>query len=228
MTRGQIKKAVRDRLAEDNTRQIAESFWLDDDLDAYIEEVIEEICITTDCIQDQFLINIVAGTISYSLDPIMLSIFRVKASNGKLFPHVTTSYLDANYFNWENTTSTPVVYVTDYTKGYLTLNCKPEDNMSLTVTASRLPITAMDSDNDIPEIPASYHRKMINGILYKASTKVGTPPTTMEKSAMYFQLYQRDLEEIYRNDIKGSPRSINFYMVDAGPSRRNVRSSYGF
>ena len=40
MNRGQIKSKIRDRLAEDNTRQIAESFWLDSDLDEYIEEVI--------------------------------------------------------------------------------------------------------------------------------------------------------------------------------------------
>ena len=42
MTRLQLKQKIRNRLSEDNTRQIAESFWLDADLDEYIDEILKK------------------------------------------------------------------------------------------------------------------------------------------------------------------------------------------
>lgn len=228
MNRGKIKKIVRDRLAEDNTRQIAESFWLDSDLDEYIEEVIEEIAQETDCIQDQFLINVDTTNLSYALDPIILTIKRAKRAGYPVYAQTTTDSLDLNTPNWETEQGTNKEYVLDYIKGYLTLDKLSDTAYDLTITASRLPLADMDSDTDIPEIPLSYHRRMINGILYKASTKVGAPPSVMEKTNQYLQLYLKDIESIKQDEIKAIPLPIKFLMVDAGPTRNNVRSSYGF
>lgn len=211
MTRREIKTAIRSILAEDNTREAVEQFWLDTDLDEYINEAVDELCRRCYLITDSlYSLDLEENQRHYRLTSVIVRVLAVKPSGKQPLPQKTVLWLDRHLPNWENATGEPQHFVLDYLKGYLTFDRAPTIANTFRLTVNRLPLVQMTSDDDVPEIPSAYHRKTYHWILYRAYGKEGLTARMAAKAKDYYLKFEKDIEEIKRQELRFNPRDIGY------------------
>jgi hypothetical protein len=89
--------------------------------------------------------------------------------------------LERLYPNWRTTTEQPRAIA--YHDNRLQLNCKPDTNYTLRIEGYRLPLKAMKSENDKPEIHSQHHRRLVDWALFRAFQIPDTETFNPEKSA---------------------------------------------
>lgn len=120
-------------------------------------------------------IYLLPGVSSYSLDPKIIQVKRVKPSL-QSWPLVKRlqSQLDLTWPNWETVDGDPQCYIADRNAKKIRIVPKPKVADVVNLTVTRVPLKRL-SDTDMnmePEIPAIYHEKLQSGVLWKAYSKL--------------------------------------------------------
>ncbi len=204
MTIREIIEFVRNILDDVNA-----SLWSDKELVAYTEKAIRDLCkkatiLTDSTTTDICQISVVAGTKSYATDKRILEINRAKLTSQTIpLKKKSVQYFEMFKPSWENdSTGTPLYYLTDYTTGYITLHPTPISDDTLKFTVTRLPLEQLSVDDmdAEPEIPEQYHDELYDGILSYAYNKQDTDTFDARKSDMSKSLWMQKINEI-ANDI---------------------------
>jgi hypothetical protein len=93
----------------------------------------------------------------------------------------------------------PSWYNAAVSPGSLTFDRAPVSGATIALKVRRMP-TAEISSTSLPQIPETYHRKLVNGTIGYAFMKPDTETYNIQKSQGYFALFKEDLERIKRMD----------------------------
>jgi len=96
--------------------------------------------------------------------------------------------------------------------GYVSFDAAPEADASIKLRVRRMPTNAISAVNQ-PEIPASYHRRLVNGVLGYAFAKPDVETYNINKSMTYFKLFAQDIEAIKRMDLQLHKHGLRFRYV---------------
>lgn len=209
-----ILKNVRGWL-DDEVGPDTEKLWSDLELAEYANDVIEELCDEVDLIKDSTTaadidsnpvctITLVLDQSTYDLHPKITKVTRAKiSSETQPLTAATVEGLDIAYPGWEtNDSGTPQYIVIEPEEGKLEIYPAPDSTIAgetLDLTVYRLPLVELDATdalNDVPEINAKYHRKLVLGILAKAYRKKDSETRNDKLEAFYEQVWQANIEKI--------------------------------
>lgn len=153
--------------------------WSDDEVTLYLNEAQNEAATRALLIRDSTTaavctIAITTVPTDYALHTSVLVVDRVKlASQTSPLARVTVDWLDENCADWEaGTAGTPRYFVED--AGRIRLVPKSSVSDTLALTVYRLPLEAMNAEDDVPEIHAREHHRMIDWALRCAYLKPDT------------------------------------------------------
>jgi hypothetical protein len=110
------------------------------------------------------------GNFQFALDPRIIFIQRVKVASQDLpLWEATLAQLDVYTPGWEGkAASAPQVFFTDQKPLTLSVYPKFSKTDSLKLTVAREPVSPMAAMTDSPEIPARFHRQLLDWVLYRA------------------------------------------------------------
>lgn len=111
-------------------------------------------------------IEVVAGSMEYALNPLVLDIKRVELPSQKQ-PLVKLGYkaLDDLHEDWQTRERTPTGYALDMDANTLYLSHIPVIDETMKLTVVRLPLEKMVEDEDTPEIAEQYHYDLVYWVL---------------------------------------------------------------
>ncbi len=109
---------------------------------------------------------------------------------------------------WLSDTGLPQGYTLNYSGGFLSLDRAPVSvtTESLRLTVQRLPVSDLSEDDDVPEIPAGYHRSLINGVLSKAYSKQDGEVYNPKKALSHKEAWELRLAEMVRRESRTKRR----------------------
>lgn len=148
--------------------------WTHDDFLIYLNDAINDACERAFLIEDNSTPEVVRIAVkatkhTYDLDPSVIRIERARldlaTSTLKIVDRTT---LD-NESNWDALTGTPTRVIDQGTSIRLVRIPTVADTLRLVV--KRRPLCALKDDSDIPEIPAGYHVRLIDGVMARAYLK---------------------------------------------------------
>jgi len=178
MDRGALRGLFRTRVDDTAAGQLWDDGYVNDLLNEAVQEANLRARLLVDQTTDAVtLINVVAGTAKYQLNPSIIVLRRAEfqLTTGSMPPRVLErkSYdeLDRRWPYWRSLTGTiPVNVIQDFDEHALTLSPVPECDGTLRLTVWRHPldIEVMDTDADEPAIPVQYHRRLIEWAAYQA------------------------------------------------------------
>jgi hypothetical protein len=198
--------------------------WNDQELIAWTNNSINELCEKTDLLVDSTTaaicqIAITAGAYKYALDSRIINILRAKiAVQTWPMTHITLDDLDSMSSNWEDTTitlrDTPTYFCTDRDEGYVTLYPFPVANGTLRLTVHRYPLVQLTTAvlEAQLELPFQYQNKLLDGILAQAYRKQDAETYRPEKSNAHLALWNASIEAIKWDRIKRRPFETNSPM----------------
>lgn len=173
--------------------------WSDEELNEFINEAVNEACIrarlNTDSSSGAAKISVIAGTAAYSLHESVLFVERAYLDTSAVALGKTSFHeLDGAYNTWPTETGTPTNYVQDMDhasdagtlENQITLYPIPEVSETLSLTIYRLPLEAMSSDGDEPEIPPHLHVNLVDWVCHRAYMK-GDADTLDTGKALVFE-----------------------------------------
>lgn len=183
----QIRTTTRTTLDDTST---IDPLWINTELNGYINDAENQSCKIADLLIDSTTasicdITLINGTAIYSVSPLILKIFRAMV-DGAVYPLVQTTkrILDLTYASWASASGDErSFFIGDTNK--ITIYKKPDGSGTLRLTVSRLPLVAMSSDSDTPEIDAQYHDGMIDWVLYRAYSKQDSKTLDPEKAEVH-------------------------------------------
>lgn len=148
-------------------------FVADTSLMELANEAQEEACRRADLLKDSTTtaictVAVTAGTPTITLDARIIDVKRVKmASETVPLAPAMLDEMDEASPGWDTQTGKPRAYIPDYQSGAIRLWPNPTANESLALTVTRLPLADMNDLLDAPEIRASYHRALVQWMLYR-------------------------------------------------------------
>ncbi len=164
-----------DLIAETRRRlddQAAPYLWSDEELTAYLNAAEREACERAKLIEDDSsamtLLNLVAGTAKYNLNPLILGVNRV-FMRGRALDRTTREKLDDTSGRWEDDTGEPRAFMDEVR--YLRLYPQPTEDDTARLTVWRLPLLPMEDEDDEPEIGERYHLRMLDWAIRLAYLK---------------------------------------------------------
>ena len=174
------------------TRDVAPKYlWLDEEIDEYANDAVEEACRRSNLIVDSSsnvaVIDASANDEYLTLDPSIIYVRRVtRASTGTaLAPRVSRS-MDESVPGWENTTAgTTIVFVPDWETGKLRLWPPTSVDETFRMTVIRTPLTEMVEDEDEPEIAPRFHRALLDWMLHLGYLKQDADTFDPKKAAQH-------------------------------------------
>lgn len=180
--------------------------WSDKELVGYANEVQERIADECLVIRDATTITdgvcriaVTKNVASYPLHPKTKQVLRVKYA-GRSTPLDLISYEEII----ETATGIPTAYALDKATLTLTLNKIPQADATMDLVIARLPLEELSASAQTasPEIPSSYHRKMINGIMALAYMKQDAETFNPTKAEYYDAKFAQDIEQIKRDELR--------------------------
>jgi hypothetical protein len=138
-------------------------------------------------------IAVVAGQESYALDPRVLFIRRVRFA-GRLALH-RMNLQDMEAFNpyWEDAApGEPRFFIPDADTGMLRFWPTPAYDDTALLTVVRDPLADMDSDDDVPEINARYHRSLRHWMSFRGYSKQDSQANDPKKAADALALFEQE------------------------------------
>jgi len=140
--------------------------WRPSSLLRWFNRALEEACTRQKLLVDETTaaiteITLVANQGSYSLDPRVVTIDRLVYDQNPV-PKATKAMLDRIMPAWRELENGPPLF---YLQNDLTIRLIPapsqaEDGGIVTVRAQRTPLLPLSADDDVPEIPTSYHEDL--------------------------------------------------------------------
>lgn len=185
-------------------------YWINAELNEYINACIEEMCERTRCITDSLsticLIPLVAGQRHYDLDDSVLDVVRVQPS-WSLTP-LSTQGISTAGADWLQAVGLPLEYLLDYSNGKLSITSAPAtvSGEYLQLTVRRLPLKELSADTDIPEISRQYHRKLYDGVLSMAYLKQDAETYNPSKAKAHRDKWDTILSTTVRRESRLKPR----------------------
>jgi hypothetical protein len=150
------------RLRTDDRR--APYLWGDDEITLYLNEAITEAATRALLIQDTLEIDIDRADSVYELDAEVLDIVSAKLSDYTELDIKSREYLDSVWSNWEIATGDPR-YLFENGDGNITVVPRPVSADTVTLIVKRLPSEPLVDDDDVPEIPAKHHYRLMDWAL---------------------------------------------------------------
>ena len=119
------------------------------------------------------------------------------------------NFMERNIPLWLNTPAgVPVMVVRNFDRNIFRIWPKPQNPVTVMLTVYRRPLIELDvnaADQQSPEIPDEYHRRMLNGIAWRATLRTDTE-VPAGSAASFNQLYKQDIEEINRSENRANYR----------------------
>lgn len=145
----------------------------DETLIAFAVEAEEEACRRAGLLRDSTSklcsLTVSSGDPIVEIDARIIDVMRARlASDPLAMPVLTLDDADELAPNWESETGKPRAAIVGYQSNALRLYPIPTANDTLRLTVTRLPMNPMEQDSDEPEIKASYHRALVQWMLYRA------------------------------------------------------------
>ena len=144
----------------------------DDEVDSFANDAVDEACRRASLIVDSSSkvaeVDISEGDTYVELDDSIIYVRRARlASSGiPLAPRVART-MDESVPGWEDSiASTPIAFVPDWESGKLRLWPPTAYSDTVNMTVIRTPTSPMTEDSDTPEIPARYHRSLLDWMLH--------------------------------------------------------------
>lgn len=152
--------------------------WSDAELTRYAVEAEHEACRRALLLADSrtesvCVVAVVSGTHSYTLDPRILRVRRVKLDSQRVpLRRRTMAELDHYVSGWESHTGRVEAYMhADQDTGTMRLYRTPTAADVARLSVFRLPLRDMSSSEDAPEIRADLHIKLLGWMKYRAYSK---------------------------------------------------------
>lgn len=198
MTVEELLTEIRRKLDDEVTPPL----WADADLFRYLNNAVDEVCERTRVLQDSTSdvcsITLAADTASYTLDPSVFAVRRARIE-GQRDPLdlVNAKDLDRLSPGWDDSTlastGTPTHAVFDLGDTTITLHPAPSEEMTLRLTVWRRAIESeiLEDDADEPVIPARFHRKLVDWVLFEAYSDSDTEKRNEEKAALHEAAFER-------------------------------------
>ena len=162
MNLSDLREAARRRLDD-----LAEPYgWVDDDLDAWINEAIREAALRGRLNRGAVTVSVVAGTASYALSATVDYVHTAKmAANNLALARTRRDELDACAGNWSTATGTPTSFFIE--NRTLTLYPIPSASGTLNLVVDLIP-SALTSDSQSPGLETQDHLPLLEWVMYRA------------------------------------------------------------
>ncbi len=188
--------------------------WSTDEVELYLAEAEAEAAIRARLLIDSTTttycsVTVVAGTASYALHANVLDVVDC-ALDGELLVRTSREDLNQASSSWPETTGTPTSFFTE--GGKLALYPNPSVAGSLSLVVVRLPVRPM---GDSPEIPASYHYKLLDWALKLAYAKRDTDTESQSLSEGYAMRFAESFgapvdANVQRKQAKHRPAVVRY------------------
>lgn len=196
----------------------SDSLWKTVELIRYLNEAIREAAqrsflIVDDTTEDVATVDVVAGTYTYTLDPVVILVKRAVLDSLNIpLASVTERKLDKADPDWRNATGTPTHYYQRPADRLLGLYPNPTTNDALTLTVARLPLAnlSIDDDTESPEIPVEYHDALLHWVYYRCFRR---------KDRETFNPAEAEMEMAKFEDSFGKRRTANDLAMAASVPR---------
>lgn len=203
MNLGELRLALRSRL--DDT--IVEYLWSDSELNRYLNEATNEACLRARLLVDSTSaavtpITVTAGVSQYPVHKSVFYIDRVFHTGSKReLQKIGHDELDEKFMKWPDDNGVPTKFLMDMNYYHvpgeddhthrLTIYPTPLENSTLQLTVFRLPLEAMESDGDVPELPPHAHADLLHWACHLAYLKRDTDTENLGRAQMYAQLFEQ-------------------------------------
>jgi len=195
MTPAQIETMSRRLLNSESSK-----FWSQDEIiTELLYECATQLSIETECIENRYSTDSVAGQQEYSQPERAIQLKRVTYDGNKL-KKISFRELDSIDLNTDTTvTGTPAYYaIFDET---VFLHPAP-DTSSLTIKMQTIDQPSRPDINSILEIPSRYHTKLAMGVAYLMSMKELGHPNTSRLEGLWFKAIE-DVKEMEKKRKRG-------------------------
>ena len=166
-------------------------------LTEFANEAEEEACRRAELLRDSTAalcsLAFASGVAVVSLDPRIIDMRRVRLASDPLpLSVLAVDEMDELSPAWEDETGTPRAVVTGYQSNALRLYPIPTAADTLRLTVTRLPLEPMANDDDAPEICASYHRALVQWMLYRVYSIQDSELLDTDKAAKCLANFERE------------------------------------
>lgn len=210
MTLTQIIALCRSKLDDSVPDDDGNYLWSNDDLVGDLNELLTELCEEIPALIEDATtasicqIAVAIGSSTLTASPLISRITRAKlTSQTTPLALVNNRWMDANQSDWEaESNSTPTHLITEGVGNGKVRLYPPSDAVdTLNLTVYRMPTADLSWTTDqstAPEIPARFHRRLVNGILSKAYLKNDTDTLDVKKANSFLGRWEDDKEYIKR------------------------------
>lgn len=178
---------------------VAEPYlWTEEELIEYANDAENEACRRARLLLDSTTeaicqIDVEIGEASYALDPRVIFIRRAKVASRALpLARASLRDLDEAALGWDTHTGTVCAYLTDVDTGRVRLYRIPTATDTLHLTVARLPLTAMNSLDDEPEIHIRYQRSLRHWMHFRAYSKQDAETKDDKRAADGLALFEQE------------------------------------
>lgn len=163
----QIRNACRVLMDDLDQPYLVSDETLDDFINQAEMEAADRACLIVDSTTvTTSRIDVVAGSMEYPLNDLVLDIKRVQLpSQRQPLEKMGYKALDDHKEDWQTRERTPTGYAMDMDTNTLYLSHIPITNETMKLTVVRLPLQKMVDDTDQPEIAAQYHYDLVYWVL---------------------------------------------------------------
>lgn len=198
MTPAELLSLYRDKTMDTSTPPLVSDEEVLEFLDEAQTEAARRAHLLVDSTSDASEAVVTATEPMVEISDALLHLRRVRlGSNMMPLRRMSVRDMDQQMPGWEGTTqpSTPLFFIPDYETGYIRLYPPPLSADTLKMTAVRVPlkrITALDSKL---EIPAKYHRGLLDWMLFRGYSKADPEVLDDTKAKKHEALFEREFGE---------------------------------
>lgn len=203
MTLAEIISLARERLDD----LVSPYLWSNELLTDHLNEVTEEVCSEIPIIEDDETADIAVYDVTEDEDEIDVSPLITRIRSARLSSQsiplvtVTRTQLDEMSPAWRDSESGKPRYLVYDGEGndVAMLSPPPDADDTLTLNIYRLPTGDLEWDTDQasePEIPAIFHRKLVDGIVYLAYSKQDSDSFDARKEKIFAEKWKKRKEEM--------------------------------
>ena len=203
MTIRDIISLTRKRLQDLNPPYL----WDNEELIAYCNEAIRQMCLKTAVIQDESTeavcnIALVPGVSTYPLDRRVIFIDHVDLFyDGEQYPNlerVNLSQIMTGNPSYFNSSGRPTAFCLDKETGKIMTYPTTDTTGMMRLNVYREPLLALAVMEDIPEVDSSYHFLLVAGICMFATNKVDSDTYDPAANAKHTAEWMANLEQLQR------------------------------
>lgn len=207
--------------------------WSNEELTQNINEAIRQVYRRILPVKDILItIPVIAGTHTYSLDPIIIQLLGIRSPLTEL-PLVQLDIEDIwDVPQWESVQGDPTHYIPNYDTGTIRLYPEPTQGDTLSLMYYRLPITELSwSANTLgPELRNEFQIPMLNYALFLAYMKDEANTNDPAKAQNFLALFNQEFPQTsaYSDNRKRKTtnRKIRYGGLAQNGTTRN-RNTYG-